>query len=125
MGVLLSVVSCCYDDVEDVYVIDLQSRQRTLKRQRNLIEAGFEYVTDINRPKLFRKLKTSYLGSPVYPKKGPWSSLDGDSSVDILPRNFIFPCRAPVSFLSPQQWQMLLKLRLAVRSKLMETLESL
>ena len=31
----------------------------------DLIEAGFEYVTDINGVKLFRKLKTSYLGSPL------------------------------------------------------------
>jgi len=34
---------------------------------KDLIEAGFEYVTDLNGVKLFRKLKTSYLGSPVHP----------------------------------------------------------
>jgi hypothetical protein len=27
------------------------------------IEAGFQYVTDVGEVKLFRKLKTSYLGS--------------------------------------------------------------
>jgi integrase len=30
---------------------------------KELIEAGFEYVTDLDGCKLFRKMKTSYLGS--------------------------------------------------------------
>jgi hypothetical protein len=34
---------------------------------KDLIEVSFEYVTDMNGLKLFRKLKTSYLGSPVLP----------------------------------------------------------
>jgi len=32
-----------------------------------LIETGFEYVIDINGVKLFRKLKTSYLGTVLHP----------------------------------------------------------
>jgi integrase/recombinase XerD len=36
---------------------------KTVEEASSLIEAGFQYVTDINECKLFRKLKTSYLGS--------------------------------------------------------------
>jgi integrase/ribosomal protein L37AE/L43A len=36
---------------------------RTVDEATQLIEAGFQYVTEINECKLFRKLKTSYLGS--------------------------------------------------------------
>jgi integrase len=35
----------------------------TIEEATQLIEAGFQYITDINNTKLFRKLKTSYLGS--------------------------------------------------------------
>ncbi|MCW4002446.1 MAG: tyrosine-type recombinase/integrase [Candidatus Bathyarchaeota archaeon] len=36
---------------------------KTVEEATQLIEAGFQYVTDINDSKLFRKLKTSYLGT--------------------------------------------------------------
>jgi integrase/recombinase XerD len=36
---------------------------KTIEDATLLIEAGFQYITDINETKLFRKLKTSYLGS--------------------------------------------------------------
>ena len=36
---------------------------KTIKEATELIEAGFQYVTDIGEAKLFRKLKTSYLGT--------------------------------------------------------------
>ena len=42
---------------------------------KTLVEAGFEYVTDMDSHKLFRKRKTSYLGSESF-HGGPWSSLD-------------------------------------------------
>ena len=34
-----------------------------MEEATQLIEAGFQYVTEINEAKLFRKLKTSYLGT--------------------------------------------------------------
>ena len=40
---------------------------KTTEEAKQLIEAGFEYVTDMNGVKLFRKLKTSYLGSVPHP----------------------------------------------------------
>ncbi len=41
---------------------------KTVEEAKQLIELGFEYVTDIEGVKLFRKLKISYLGtSPVPP----------------------------------------------------------
>ena len=40
---------------------------KTVKEAKQLIEAGFEYVTDMNGVKLFRKLKTSYLGTVPHP----------------------------------------------------------
>jgi len=43
----------------------------TVKEAKELIEAGFEYVTDMNGIKLFRKLKTSYLGTVPSPSTGP------------------------------------------------------
>lgn len=43
----------------------------TVEEAKELIEAGFEYVTDINGIKLFRKLKTSYLGTVPSPSTGP------------------------------------------------------
>jgi len=36
---------------------------RTVEEATQFIEAGFQYVTDVGEVKLFRKLKTSYLGS--------------------------------------------------------------
>jgi len=36
---------------------------KTVDEAKSLIEAGFEYVTEINGFKLFRKLKSTYLGS--------------------------------------------------------------
>jgi integrase len=36
---------------------------KTVEEATDLIEAGFQYVTDIGDTKLFRKLKTSYLGT--------------------------------------------------------------
>jgi len=36
---------------------------KTVEGVIDLIEAGFEYVTDVNGCKLFRKMKTSYLGT--------------------------------------------------------------
>jgi len=36
---------------------------KTVEEATQLIEAGFQHVTDIVDTKLFRKLKTSYLGS--------------------------------------------------------------
>jgi hypothetical protein len=33
-----------------------------VEETKELIEAGFQYVTDVGDVKLFRKLKTSYLG---------------------------------------------------------------
>jgi hypothetical protein len=36
---------------------------KTIEEATQLIEAEFQYITDINEIKLFRKLKTSYLGS--------------------------------------------------------------
>jgi len=37
---------------------------RNVEEAKELIEAGFEYVTEIEGVKLFRKVKTSYIGSP-------------------------------------------------------------
>ena len=37
---------------------------KNLKEATELIEAGFQYVTEMDGCKLFRKLKTSFLGSP-------------------------------------------------------------
>ena len=36
---------------------------KTVEEATQLIEAGFKHVTDIGETKLFRKLKTSYLGT--------------------------------------------------------------
>jgi len=36
---------------------------KTVEEAKELIETGFQYVTDIGDAKLFRKLKTSYLGT--------------------------------------------------------------
>lgn len=36
---------------------------KTVDEAKELIEAGFQYVTDVTDTKLFRKLKTSYLGT--------------------------------------------------------------
>jgi hypothetical protein len=36
---------------------------KSIEEATQLIEAGFQYVTDIADTKLFRKLKTSYLGT--------------------------------------------------------------
>ena len=47
----------------------------TVDEAKELVEAGFEYVTDMGDCKLFRKRKTTYLGSWSL-QKGPWSSLD-------------------------------------------------
>jgi hypothetical protein len=35
----------------------------TVEGAKDLVEAGFEYVTEVGGIKLFRKLKTSYLGT--------------------------------------------------------------
>ena len=48
---------------------------KNVEGAKDLIEAGFEYVTDVNDCKLFRKMKTSYSGSQSL-QKGPWSRLD-------------------------------------------------
>ena len=48
---------------------------RNFSLPKTLVEAGFEYVTDMDSHKLFRKRKTSYLGT-VSLQGGPWSSLD-------------------------------------------------
>jgi len=37
---------------------------RNVEEAKELIEAGFEYVTEMEGVKLFRKVKTSYIGSP-------------------------------------------------------------
>lgn len=47
----------------------------TVEEAKELVEAGFEYVIDVGLHKLFKKRKTSYLGSESI-QKGPWSSLD-------------------------------------------------
>jgi len=36
---------------------------KNLEEARNLIEAGFDYITDMESAKLFKKRKTSFLGS--------------------------------------------------------------
>jgi len=46
----------------------------TLQEASELIEAGFDYVTDVDTCKLFRKRKA--LWGPWSSKKGPWSSQD-------------------------------------------------
>jgi integrase len=48
---------------------------KTVEEAAELIESGFEYVTDLCSVKLFRKRKTSYLGTESF-RRGPWSSLD-------------------------------------------------
>jgi integrase len=48
---------------------------KTVEDAKELVEAGFEFVTDMDSQKLFRKRKTSYLGSESF-HGGPWSSLD-------------------------------------------------
>jgi hypothetical protein len=35
----------------------------TVEEAMQLIEAGFQYVTEVGEAKLFRELKTSYLGT--------------------------------------------------------------
>jgi hypothetical protein len=35
----------------------------TVEGAKDLVEAGFEYVTEVNGVQLFRKMKTSYLGT--------------------------------------------------------------
>ena len=36
---------------------------KTVEEAKELVEAGFDYVTDMNDCKLFRKTKVTYLGS--------------------------------------------------------------
>jgi hypothetical protein len=36
---------------------------KDVERAKDLVEAGFEYVTDVNGMKLFPKMKTSYPGA--------------------------------------------------------------
>jgi hypothetical protein len=36
---------------------------KTVEETKELVEAGFQYVTDVDDLKVFRKLKTSYLGT--------------------------------------------------------------
>ena len=48
---------------------------KSVEEAKELIESGFEHVTDVDSVKLFRKRKTSYLGSESL-QMGPWSSLD-------------------------------------------------
>ena len=48
---------------------------KTMEEAMELIESGFEFVTDLDKCKLFRKRKTSYLGTESF-RRGPWSSLD-------------------------------------------------
>jgi hypothetical protein len=36
---------------------------KTVEETKELIEAGFQYVTEVGETKLFRKLKTSFLGT--------------------------------------------------------------
>ena len=48
---------------------------KSVEEARELIESGFEYVTDLDSCKLFRKRKTSYLGMESI-HGGPLSSLD-------------------------------------------------
>jgi integrase len=45
-----------------------------VEEAKNLIETGFEYVTEMEGAKLFRKLKTSYLGSARNPSAEPVSA---------------------------------------------------
>jgi hypothetical protein len=40
---------------------------KTVEEAKELIEAGFQYVTNIGDAKLFRKLKASYLRGADYP----------------------------------------------------------
>jgi len=40
---------------------------KTVKEAKELIEAGFEYVTEMNGVKLFKKLKTTFIGSVPSP----------------------------------------------------------
>jgi len=44
---------------------------KNVEEAKELIEAGFEYVTEMQGLKLFRKLKTTYLGSVPSPSCGP------------------------------------------------------
>ncbi|MEM3602778.1 MAG: tyrosine-type recombinase/integrase [Candidatus Bathyarchaeia archaeon] len=44
---------------------------KTVDEAKELVEAGFEYVTDMEGVKLFKKLKTSYLGTVPSPSIGP------------------------------------------------------
>ena len=62
---------------------------KTIEEAMELIESGFEYVTDVDKCKLFRKRKTSYLGSGSF-HGGPWSSLESPSSGDISRESFCF-----------------------------------
>jgi integrase len=40
----------------------IRKAAKTVEETKELIEAGFQYVTDVGDVKLFRKLKASYLG---------------------------------------------------------------
>lgn len=44
---------------------------KNIEEAKELIEAGFEYVTEMEGVKLFRKVKTSYIGSARSPSVGP------------------------------------------------------
>jgi len=50
-----------FQDMTDEYICKVA---KNLKEATELIEAGFQYVTEMDGCKLFRKPKTSFLGSP-------------------------------------------------------------
>jgi hypothetical protein len=65
---------------------------KTVQEAAELVEAGFEYVTDVEASKLFRKRK-ALCGGPWSSQKGPWSSQDSKPDGDISrnpPSFFVF-----------------------------------
>lgn len=64
---------------------------KTLKEARELFEAGFEYVTDMDSCKLFRKRKTSLVRSSAI-RKGSSASLalDPAGEISCKPLFFLF-----------------------------------
>ena len=71
----------------------------TVEEAKDIVETGFEYVTEVNGVKLFRKMKTSYLGTRSIPE-GPWSSMDYHPSGDIS-RKFLSFCSKHQKFKWP------------------------
>ena len=75
----------------------LPKTAKTVEEARELIESGFEYVTDLDSCKLFRKRKTSYLGTESF-RRGPWSSLEDLSKGEIPHKSSCFGFLISISF---------------------------